>query len=106
MVKISRRMGRHVAAAILIAAAVFFGFVPFIPGVVLFLAALVILSIDYRIIRGVILRPLRRMWPSMYAAASRNRRALRLRWFNRRGKSSPEDPAPDSSASKNRHNAE
>jgi len=78
--KARRRLARHVIVAGLLILAAITGLVPFIPGSLFCLTALLILSVDYPVIRDVFLRPLRRLWPSLFQKASRWRRSVRLRF--------------------------
>lgn len=85
MERAKRRVLRHILAAICLVLAVVGGFIPIFQGWMFFLMAILLLAIDYRWIRDLVLRRLYRWFPKTYQKASRWRRRMRIKCARRFG---------------------
>lgn len=83
MDKVKRRIIRHILVVVCFLLAVLGGFIPIFQGWVFLALAIILLAIDYRWVRDLVLRRLYRRHPEKYRAASRWRRRVRLKWCRR-----------------------
>jgi len=83
MEKVKRRIIRHLLVILCFAIAILGGFIPIFQGWVFLALAIILLAIDYRWVRDLVLRRLYRRHPEKYRAASRWRRRVRFKWCRR-----------------------